>query len=687
MNKIAIVIDSEYKHNRRSLLDKLIKENLNSIFGQKIKITNYYIDKLVKGDLIKDDLVLVMAGSRVLKIKNFVNDTNNIVVIKRTFLKKGINQLFQIPNDSDVLVVNDDIETVLNSISSLYQIGIKHVNLIPYEKDKDYHKIKYAITPSENELVPNYIKNIYDVGNRMVDVSTILLIMSKLNINDKVTQQNLYNYYQNLFSSNNAITENFNNLLFRTEEIDNLLDLSHDGILLTDKDGKILICNAKFKEIFNINENIVSTYLHQIIENIDFSKYYSNSFHDGLIYFKNKYINLEKKNITYFNSEFRMYFSFQEVTYIKKLEQNLSHKLRQKGQIAKYTFKDIITQSDKMNEIIKNSKKIAKTDLTVLITGESGTGKEVLAQAIHNYSNRKKQPFIAINVASIPDSLLESELFGYTKGSFTGALNEGKKGIFERANSGTLFLDEIGDMPKHLQSKLLRVLQEKQVIPIGSENVIEIDVRIIAATHKNPIIMIKEGNFRKDLFYRLNVFPLELPPLKDRNEDVKLLLNHFTNNKFEFSKECLKHLLNYNWPGNIRELCNIAMYISTLEEKQVVETTSLPNYLTALNFDENIKAENIFAKEITIIKELSNYNLSKEILKSIKILNEIDKTAGRKHLLNYLENRKIKVSENTLKKSLKALSKSKLIFSKKGRSGNYINEKGNSFLEYTKELL
>ncbi len=157
--------------------------------------------------------------------------------------------------------------------------------------------------------------------------------------------------------------------------------------------------------------------------------------------------------------------------------------------------------------LIERSKRIATSDLTVLITGESGTGKEILAQAIHNASPRKMQPFIAINAAAIPENLLESELFGYSKGSFTGALKEGKTGIFERANNGTIFLDEIGDMPLHLQTKLLRVLQEKQITPVGSDHVIDVDVRIIAATHKDPLKMVESGNFRKDLFYRLNVFP------------------------------------------------------------------------------------------------------------------------------------------------------------------------------------
>ncbi|MDM8535064.1 sigma 54-interacting transcriptional regulator, partial [Clostridiaceae bacterium HSG29] len=386
----------------------------------------------------------------------------------------------------------------------------------------------------------------------------------------------------------------------------------------------------------------------------------------------------EKKDIIHFNKKIRMYFNFQEITYIKKLEQNLSQKLRQKGHIARYEFKDIISESKEMKKIIRIANKIAKTDLTVLITGESGTGKEVLAQAIHNASSRKNQPFIAINGAAIPEQLLESELFGYESGSFTGASKAGKKGLFEKANNGTIFLDEIGDMPNHLQSKLLRVLQEQQIAPIGSDNIIDIDVRVIAATNKNPIKMIENGNFRTDLFYRLNVFSLELPPLRNRKEDIPILLSHFTNNKYVCSKKCTQLLKNYNWPGNIRELNNIAKYVTTLEESNEINADSLPSYLVSqIN---NLKDKNHNNSDYSVIKEKLNEDLTYQILTTIKFLNKINKTAGRKHILESLKNRDIKITENYLRKSLKTFEKENFIIIKKGRSGSYITEIGKEYL-------
>lgn len=685
MKSIAIVSDSALRNS----INDLLRENIKDVFGDHIQINNYYIDRLDKNSMIEDDLVLAMASSRAIKIRNFVKNKKNIIVAQRTFSKRNVYPLFSIPANTDVLVVNDDIETITDSVSCLYRIGVKHLNLVPAEPTKDYRHIHTAISPSaEPETIPKYIANVIDIGHRVLDIPTMLLIINKLEITDKATQQNLYNYYQKIFSPNVGVEANCNNLLTRTEELDHLLDLSNDGILLTSREGKILICNKKFMTIFDIKKDIIGQFLHDILEELNIEQYYNDKNYDGLISYRKKYINLQKKNIIHFNKKIRMYFNFQEVTYIKKLEQNLSQKLREKGQIAKYTFENIIGHSDAMLSIIKMSKKIAKSHLTVLITGESGTGKEVIAQAIHNASKRHSQPFVAINCAAMPDNLLESELFGYVSGAFTGALKGGKKGLFEQANNGTIFLDEIGDMPTPLQSKLLRVLQERQIMPIGSHQVIDIDVRVIAATHRNPVDMMEEGDFREDLFYRLNVFSLHLPALRERIEDVPVLLNHFTNRDLTFSKECLDLLTGYDWPGNVRELRNVAEYIATIEESDEVTIESLPNYLinSRIKRGQTTQLEDTspsyFQKERQFLEEKTSLSTALAVLKVVNYLNEINKTAGRKHLLETLERQNTPLQESQLRKNLGLLSTLNLLIIKKGRSGSYITEKGKNFLQY-----
>ncbi|MDK2791903.1 MAG: two-component system, NtrC family, response regulator PilR, partial [Deferribacteres bacterium] len=257
-------------------------------------------------------------------------------------------------------------------------------------------------------------------------------------------------------------------------------------------------------------------------------------------------------------------------------------------------LKEIVGVSDCILKVKKNILDVAATDSTVLISGESGTGKEVVARAIHKLSKRKDREFVAINCGAIPSDLLEAELFGYKKGAFTGAVSE-KKGLFEIANHGTIFLDEIGDMPLFLQVKLLRVLQEKKILPIGSTTFIDIDVRVIAASNKDLLEEIEKNNFRKDLFYRLNVVNIYIPPLRERKVDIPYLAKHFLNkyarllNKEigDISFAVMEMLKKYDYPGNVRELENI------IERAVVVEKSNklLPSSISEHIFDDSLNVD------------------------------------------------------------------------------------------------
>lgn len=250
--------------------------------------------------------------------------------------------------------------------------------------------------------------------------------------------------------------------------------------------------------------------------------------------------------------------------------------------IAKNSFLGIIGRSDSMRKLFSLVKQVSNSTANILIQGATGTGKEVIAKAIHALSSRRDKPFVAINCSAIPETLLESELFGHAKGSFTGAI-QNKKGLFEEANGGTLFLDEIGDLPASLQAKLLRVIQERSVRPVGETASRPIDIRIICATHKDLKEMIKTSEFRDDLYYRLAVIPVVIPPLSHRKEDIPLLANHFLNkfgvlnNKrfIGFSGETLNFLMNYSWPGNVRELENTIERAVILAKADKIEIEDL----------------------------------------------------------------------------------------------------------------
>lgn len=289
--------------------------------------------------------------------------------------------------------------------------------------------------------------------------------------------------------------------------------------------------------------------------------------------------------------------SLQDITRIQELEVKIRNEVLARQFKAKYHFTDILGESEAILESKRIAQEISQVDSTALIGGESGTGKELFAQSIHNESRRKQGPFVAINCAALPPSLLESELFGYVEGAFTGATKKGKPGLFEMAHRGTIFLDEISEMDKYGQSRLLRVLQERQVMRLGDDKYIPVDVRVIAATNKNLVEQVRDGHFRQDLFYRLKVLVLKLPPLRVRNGDVKFLAQHFLEvykncyaKKPEISSSAYRCLSEYSWPGNVRELMHFIERLIVITKEKIITEEVVNRYWDDKEF-ENIHTD------------------------------------------------------------------------------------------------
>lgn len=347
-----------------------------------------------------------------------------------------------------------------------------------------------------------------------------------------------------------------------------IYSVNTDGIIQSINKEACRILNIREEELIQKNVEAILPNWAEIFERLKLGKSYQD---------KELIINNEKivrgrfdisANPIKINKEvIGMVVVFKEIQNVFNLVNKYS------GQRAVYTFDDIIGESRQIKEVIKYSKKISSSPSTILIEGESGTGKELLAQSIHNYSSRKNNSFVAVNCGAIPKSLIESELFGYEEGAFTGAKKGGHAGKFELSNRGTLFLDEIGEMPLDMQVKLLRVLQEGYVTRLGGEKIIPVDVKIIAATNKNLKEEVRKGNFREDLYYRLSVNPIKLPPLREREGDIPLLIRYLFRMKTKklnkninsIKAEIYTKMMNYSWPGNIRELENCIENIVNLD--------------------------------------------------------------------------------------------------------------------------
>lgn len=419
------------------------------------------------------------------------------------------------------------------------------------------------------------------------------------------------------------------------EILNSIIDRVQDIIILTNRKNQIELINKKGLNVLgkiDKNEKIVlknsSSFLNQKEFNFLYSEKEISAIGDIFNFSLEKLEKNEELNKTLFVfkeiSEFKKYvLSFHENSSI------------------------ILLESPQMQDIYSRISKVSKNDTSVIITGESGTGKEIIAIHIHNLSTYSKGPFIIVNCGAIPESLIESELFGYTKGAFTGADPKGKIGFFEKANNGTIFLDEIGELPLQIQVKLLRVLQDKTITPIGSRTEKQINVRIIAATNKKLEEEIEKKNFREDLFYRLNVFPINIPPLRERKKDIKILIDFFVKKYYisfqkeqkDISENVYKLLMDYSWPGNIRELRNTIEYcMNMIEENETrIEPKHLPpkflknkedlddkktlkefekeNIINLIKiYGDNLEAKKIIAKSLgigiaTLYRKLKKYNL------------------------------------------------------------------------------
>lgn len=439
-------------------------------------------------------------------------------------------------------------------------------------------------------------------------------------------------------------------------ECKSIIETIHNGIIAVDQNGTITLCNETAEKLIDIERNrLIGNQLTSIWPDSPVMEVISSG--EGYKDREEMYRGESERSPTmhFFTTVNPILGStyeanrqvvgavilFRDAADVRKLVYELTEKEEHSS------FKEILGQSQEIQEVTSYAEKVAQSNSTILITGESGTGKGLLAKAIHFSSPRKNKPFITVNCGAIPDTLIESELFGYEAGAFTGASKSGKVGKFELAHQGTIFLDEIGDMPLHLQVKLLHVLQHREIERVGGTKVIPIDVRVIAATNKNLEKMMQQGEFREDLYFRLSVIPIRIPSLRERKEDIPLLLHHalqkynrfIGKNILGFKQEAIDLLLQYQWPGNIRELENVVEYAVNMETDVYITWGSIPARIRSMHNHEVIST--------TLKAQLQYYE--KQIIE--KYLKEIGYSVENKLVIAKL----LGISESTLYRRIREL--------------------------------
>lgn len=675
----GITIISGSEDTRKAILDQITE-----YIDENFTIKSFAID--TKLEEIPENYLIVLTSrtlEKELRDLGIEIDQEHLIIAERTIGYNLIEQLFMLPENSNVLFVNDVEETTNKSIEQLKKMGLDYINFIPFypQMTGELKKVKIAITPGEVDKVPPFIETVYNIGSRILDFSTITKILTKLNMLDQKSGLFSQKYLKKIVNIGKKISEYSRNIEGLNQKFSEVLHGLASGFVILDSKGKISYINSECARILRIHKdqkNLIGKDFLGQIKNLALSEFINNSQESIVLKIFDKEFLIKKMRL----HDNLLAFIFKDTLDSIEESNKLKSELIKKGFIAKYTFPDIAGESKEIQNAKQIATKLAKTDLTVLIEGESGTGKELFASAIHNNSLRKNGPFVAINFSALPDELTESELFGYEAGAFTGAKQEGKAGLLEMANGGTIFLDEIGEISLKVQAKILRVLQEKEILRIGGNEIRKIDVRIIAATNQNLQEMIQERKFRQDLFYRLRIGYLKLPKLAARGKDIlyisKKILASKKKEETTFSPELKKILMDYSWPGNVRELDNLLSYMIAMSKDSLLDLNHLPDY----NFFSSKIVENTDSLQNRSRGVKTPDDINQLILTAIAKLTEKGETAGRSSIAILLSqnNPSLNLTPNKIRSRLKKMEEKGLIQSNKGRGGSFLTEKGKVLL-------
>ncbi|MGE5627257.1 MAG: sigma-54 interaction domain-containing protein [Solirubrobacterales bacterium] len=667
---------------------RFYSNQLKELFGDTIETSLYSIEEHIPNNLINADIMVVSTYSIFETIKNNISIGSEIVIPNLTFSKTALGKIKEIPKGSKCMLVNSSVDMCIDTISLISQLGINDIEFVPvYPGMNEVPNLDIAVTPGEGKFVPKNVKQLLDVGDRIIDTSTMIEIALKLDLEYFLKDEKFISYFEKIATNSYSLEMLAGKTTKLESQFDILLRILDEGIIGVNANGIIFALNSSAESIIGrLKGEVIGRKAKDVLSDIPFVDVINSfdSIKNRLVKINDAYVDLSVEPVISGNSVIGAFATVKKFKDTEVQQQKLRLQLLNRGYRAKYTFDDIIGESSIIVKTKKRAEKMAKTNSPVLITGESGTGKELFAQALHNSSYRRESPFVAVNCAAIPDNLLESELFGYEDGAFTGAKKGGKPGLFEFAHMGTLFLDEIEAMSLNLQSKLLRILQEKEVVRIGGDRVISVDVRIIATTNENLEELIHKGRFRKDLYYRLNVLPLYIPPLRERENDVLIILEKIKrdlNSSFHLNEEIENLFLNYSFDGNIRELRNYIEYLTCLSEENISMEDLPINLINHGNRMVNSKAHIDINEYKDFLDEagdkLNNYTL---VLQQLALCYKNRKGIGRRALSKIMENNNIFLTEPEIRTIFINLERHNMITVSIGRGGSKLTEKGLNYI-------
>lgn len=657
---------------------------LSTLLDGYMRIEGYASDTGIDG-IVEADLIVLSSKLMLSEVKGHFNESGPVIVANRSLNLEYIDKLFHIEKGTDVLIVNDEFENAEEIIRMLREIGIDYLNYIPYAPGS---RIKgdpqIAVTPGEVNLVPKHIENIIDIKARVIDITTIIEILRIVGLLDEKSRFVSARYMETIIRLNKQLHDSIDEAASMNRYLVKVLNQVNDGIVAFSDYGMVTVFNEKSEALLGIKSSAaIGQNISQVIRD--------KSICDFLLVsadISNQLFKLHDTDVII--NKFRIEKMHCTVCTLKNardtidMENKLRQSLIKKGYIGKYKFEDIIGSSPLMQHTVETAKKLAAADLSILISGESGVGKELFASAIHNSSPRKKGPFLAVNFSALPEELVESELFGYDEGAFTGASKGGRIGLFEQAGGGTIFLDEIGDISLRLQARLLRVLQEKEIRRVGGTEIIPVDVRIISATNKDLAQMCRTGLFREDLYHRLRKLYLKLPPLRDHIEDLPELIDSIKrmNGRSDLllSEEVMEILYRCLWSGNIRELANVIEYFIVVADNGKIEAEDIPLDFFEIKMPTSLRdpyTDDLYKKGI--------YEESLSVMKAISECMTKGCAASRKAVTGMTTKEFPYLTENKVRRLTDSLLELGLISKQSGPGGMHLTKAGHEFLERSRK--
>ncbi len=661
---------------------------IKSLFSDKIIIKTYSLKDIENNNVteIIADVLLIPSYHLYKKIKSKVNKDTELLFAHRTISKSGLDNILNISEGSKVVLIDESPEMAEQIISIIYQLGARHIELSSLWST-NVEKFDKFIVLGQSDYIPKAAKEIVNIGNSLLDINSIIDIGMKFDMFSILDRQDVVRSYKEIKTANFGLLKILGLTNSRESQLDILMQNVDAGVIGINNDGNIFLYNEIAKEIVKKdNDHVLNKNGMELFPEIPFDYTIENlkPVEEKIIKINGYDVVVSVNPLLHSRKMYGAVAIIRRYSDLEKKEYMLRKKLIGKGYTAKYNFDDIFGESDSIIECKNIAMRMSKSNSSILITGETGTGKELFAQAIHNNSLRKEFQFVPVNCGAFPESLLESELFGYEEGAFTGARKGGKPGLFELAHNGTLFLDEITEMPIGLQVKLLRVLQEREVVRLGGDRIIDVDIRIIAATNKNIKEMVENAEFREDLYYRLNVLPLKIPPLRNRKDDILGLVNYLKksfNSDFVMTDKAMDLLLNYSWKGNVRELRNCVEYLVNLD-LNVIDEKDIP-----IDYSEKPFDNKLVSSEQNIIYEFleqAGTNLKKYIfvLEELIAGSKNNKRLGRRTLSEIAKNKGVFISEQEIRTILLNLENYKMAEINKGRSGTVITEFGKKAFSY-----